>query len=80
MIRALVLALALGSAVAARDFNPSLDFNLRHDKLGSGVSVDSLRGDVALEARVNEDLSVGANLHRGENHPLKSIFAKISHG
>lgn len=77
-LRLLVLALALGYGMA-RDFNPSLDFSLRHDKLGSGVNVDSLRGEVSLESRINDDLSIGANLHRGEQHPLKSLFAKISH-
>mmetsp|Transcript_8470 Transcript_8470/g.12511 ORF Transcript_8470/g.12511 Transcript_8470/m.12511 type:complete len:284 (+) Transcript_8470:95-946(+) len=77
--RLLVLALAFGLGAAVKDFKPSVDFNLGHDKLGSGMNVDSLRGEVALEGRLNDDLSVGATLHRGEQHPLKSLFAKLSH-
>lgn len=79
-LRLFVLALALGFGAAVQDFKPSVDFNLGHDKLGNGVNVDSLRGEVNLEGRLNDDLSVGATLHRGEQHPLKGIFAKLSHG
>lgn len=77
VLRTLLLALAL-SLTQARDFSPSVGFNLRHDKLGSGVNVDSLKGDLSLESKINDDLSVGANLEHGGEGPLKSLFAKVS--
>lgn len=73
----LVLALALGVG-AASNFKPSVDFSLSKD-LGSGLSVDSLKGAVSVESQLSEDVSVGAQLDRDAANGLKGLFAKLSH-
>jgi len=73
----LVLALALGVG-AASNFKPSVDFSLSKD-LGSGLSVDSLKGAVSVESQLSEDVSVGAQLDRDAASGLKGLFAKLSH-
>lgn len=74
--QALVLALALG-CTSANINHPTVKMNVGHNNLGKGLSVDSLKGDIQVESRVNDDLSVGVNVDNSEN-PLRSVFAKFT--
>lgn len=76
--KTLLLSLALTCGASARDFNPSVNVNVHHDKLGNGMRVDSIRGDVSIESQLNDDLTVGADLEHGADSPIKSIFARMS--
>lgn len=78
-VKSLIVALALTCGVSARDFNPSVNFNVHHDKLGSGVRVENLRGDLSIEGKLNDDVTVGADLEGpGSDNPIKSIYARLS--
>jgi len=74
-VRALIAALALGSAAAVGA--PSVNAGVKVSKVGSGVSASSVKGNFEVESKVSDNLSVGANLDSGDS-PLKSVFAKIS--
>jgi len=75
-LRAVVLALAL--AVGAHAGAPSATVNLKHGSIGSGISADSLKGDVTIESAVSDDLTVGLEYEHGGSNAIKSLFAKIS--
>jgi len=75
-LRAVVIALAL--AVGAQAGSPSATVNFKHAALGSGVSADSLKGDVTIESEVSDDLTVGLEYDHGDSNSIKSLFAKIT--
>jgi hypothetical protein len=78
-MRAVVLALALlFSSAAARDFTPTATVNFKHNAVGSGFSADALKGDVTLESKVSDDLSVGLEYDHGDSNSIKSLFAKVT--
>jgi len=74
-IRALIAALALGTASAVSA--PSVNAAVKVNKVGSGVSASSVKGDFEIESKVSDNLSVGANVDTGDS-PLKSVFARLS--
>jgi hypothetical protein len=78
MLRQIVLALALGRGRAGEFNAPSVSMNLRHDKFGNGLRVDSLKGDFQVESAVSDDLTVGLNLDNDSDSPLRSIYGKIA--
>jgi len=75
-LRAVVIALAL--AVGAHAAAPSATVNFKHGAIGSGISADSLKGDVTIESAVSDDLTVGLEYDHGDSNAIKSLFAKIS--
>lgn len=77
-VKSLLLALAISCGANARDFSPSVNLNVHHDKLGGGVKVDNIRGDVSIESSINDDLTIGADLEHGADSPIKSIFARVN--
>jgi hypothetical protein len=77
-LRAVVLALALSVGYAGEFAAPSVQMNLRHDKFGNGLKMDSLKGDFQVESAVSDDLTVGLNLDNDSDSPLKSIYGKIA--
>merc|ERR1719506_2138708 len=77
-LRAVVLALALSVGYAGEFAAPSVQMNLRHDKFGNGLRVDSLKGDFQVESAVSDDLTVGLNLDNDSDSPLRSIYGKIA--
>jgi hypothetical protein len=62
-----------GDAVSA----PTAKLNVKAGSVGSGLKMDSIKGDVEVESSVNENLSVGVNVANGEN-PLRAIFGKFN--
>jgi hypothetical protein len=77
MLRKVVLALALSLGYAGEFAAPSVQMNLKHDKFGNGLKMDSLKGDFQVESAVSDDLTVGLNLDNDSDSPLKSIYGKI---
>jgi hypothetical protein len=74
-VRALILALALATGDAASA--PTAKLNVKAANVGSGLKIGSLQGDVEVESRVNDNISVGVNVANGEN-PLRSVFGKFN--
>jgi len=77
MIRGLALALLL--SVGAADRMPTMDFSVKHSKIGQKPSFKAVTGQCAVASQVTDGVSVGATVGLGGDNDerLKDIFATI---
>jgi len=74
-IRTLILALALATGHANQ--HPTVDLSIKHAKVGGGLDMKSMNAGARVESKVNENLSVGAEVDNSDS-PLKSVFGKFN--